>query len=125
MDKLLPVASTACDDEMMVPFHDTLDEFDTTSSELSPPSKVPRMDVACPVVVSTGDGVNSAACSSSNYINVVRNVNNNISIQSPKIESFTAAGVLLGSMAKGMMEGVGPIIHDMLARASKEGGEKL
>ena len=69
--------------------------------------------------------MNSAVCSSFNYINIVRNVNNNISIQSPKIESFTAAGALLGSMAKGMMEGVGPIIHDMLAKASKEGGEKL
>ena len=66
--------------------------------------------------------MNSAVCSSFNYINIVRNVNNNISIQSPKIESFTAAGVLPGSMAKGMMEGVGPIIHDMLAKASKEGG---
>ena len=96
-----------------------------TSSELSPPSKAPRMDVDCPVVVSTGDGENSAVCSSSNYINVVRNVNNNISIQSSKIESFTAAGVLLASMTKGIMEGVGPIIHDMLAKASKEGGEKL
>ena len=52
VDKLLPVANTACDDAMLVSFHDTLDEFDTTSSELSLSSKVPRMNVACPIVVS-------------------------------------------------------------------------
>ena len=65
VDKLLPVSSTACDDDMLLPFHDTLDEFDTTSRELSPPSKVPRMEVACPVAGSTGDGVHSSVCNSS------------------------------------------------------------
>ena len=75
--------------------------------------------------MSLADSDRSQICSSSNYINVVKNVNTSTCVQSPKIESFKAAGVLLGSMAKGMMEGVGPIIHDMLAKVSDDGDKKF
>ena len=42
VEKLFPVANTMCDESMLVPFHDTMDEFYATVSELDCPAKVRR-----------------------------------------------------------------------------------
>ena len=42
-----------------------------------------------------------------------------------KIELFTAAGALLGNMAKGMTEGLSLIIQDMLAKSAREWIKKV